>query len=104
MELRYVFTRRAPQEIKLKDPSVKVLSVSEAEKMKDEIDVMILCGGSATDLPEQGPVFAGMFNTVDSFESTLEFPNTLKKLIGIKSSRKNRSYFSRLGSRFIFNE
>lgn len=80
MELRYVFTRRAPQEIKLKDPSVKVLSVSEAEKMKDEIDVMILCGGSATDLPEQGPVFAGMFNTVDSFDTHARIPEHFEKV------------------------
>lgn len=80
MELRYVFTRRAPQEIKLKDASVKVLSVSEAEKMKDEIDVMILCGGSATDLPEQGPVFAGMFNTVDSFDTHARIPEHFEKV------------------------
>lgn len=80
MELRYVFTRRAPQEIKLKDASVKVLSVSEAEKMKDEIDVMILCGGSATDLPEQGPVFAGMFNTVDSFDTHARIPEYFEKV------------------------
>ena len=80
MELRYVFTRRAPQEIKLKDPSVKVLSVSDAEKMKDEIDVMILCGGSATDLPEQGPVFAGMFNTVHSFDTHARIPEYFEKV------------------------
>lgn len=74
MKLSYVFTRRAPEEIKLKDSSVKVMHVSDAEKMKNEIDVMILCGGSATDLPEQGPVFAHMFNTVDSFDTHAKIP------------------------------
>jgi len=80
MKLTYVFTRRAPQEIKLIDSSVKVLSVSDAEKIKDEIDVMILCGGSATDLPEQGPVFASMFNTVDSFDTHAKIPEYFDKV------------------------
>ena len=74
MKLVAVFTRRNPGDIKLKNSTVKVFHVSEAEKMKDEIDVMILCGGSATDLPEQGPVFAGMFNTVDSFDTHAKIP------------------------------
>ncbi len=74
MKLTYVFTRRAPEDIKLKDSSVKVMHVSDAEKVKNEIDVMILCGGSATDLPEQGPVFARMFNTVDSFDTHAKIP------------------------------
>ncbi|KNY27889.1 diaminopimelate dehydrogenase [Pseudobacteroides cellulosolvens] len=74
MKLTYVFTRRAPEDIKLKDSSVKVMHVSDAEKLKNEIDVMILCGGSATDLPEQGPVFARMFNTVDSFDTHAKIP------------------------------
>jgi len=74
MELTSVFTRRAPEEIKLKDSSVKVMHISDAEKMKDQIDVMILCGGSATDLPEQGPQFAKMFNTVDSFDTHAKIP------------------------------
>jgi diaminopimelate dehydrogenase len=74
MRLAAVFTRRPPEEIKLKDTSVSVLHISEADKMKDEIDVMILCGGSATDLPEQGPVFARLFNTVDSFDTHARIP------------------------------
>jgi diaminopimelate dehydrogenase len=72
--LAAVFTRRPPEKIKLKDPNVKALHISEAEKMKEEIDVMILCGGSATDLPEQGPHFAKMFNTVDSFDTHARIP------------------------------
>jgi diaminopimelate dehydrogenase len=74
MRLASVFTRRASGEIELKDSSVSVLHISEAEKMKAEIDVMILCGGSATDLPEQGPVFARLFNTVDSFDTHAKIP------------------------------
>jgi diaminopimelate dehydrogenase len=74
MRLAAVFTRRAPGEIELKDSYVSVLHISEAEKMKAEIDVMIICGGSATDLPEQGPVFARLFNTVDSFDTHARIP------------------------------
>ena len=55
-------------------PGVKVCSVQEAESMKDEIDVMILCGGSATDLPVQTPQFAKCFNVVDSFDTHARIP------------------------------
>ncbi len=74
MKLAAVFTRRAPEAVKLLDSGVKVYTVSEAEKMKDQIDVMILCGGSATDLPEQSPHFAEMFNIVDSFDTHAKIP------------------------------
>lgn len=74
MKLAAVFTRREPAGIRLKDSTVRVLHISETEKMKDEIDVMILCGGSATDLPEQGPEFARLFNTVDSFDTHAKIP------------------------------
>ena len=69
MELAAVFTRRAPETVKILTEGVKVYHVDEAEKMKDEIDVLILCGGSATDLPEQTPEFAQWFNVVDSFDT-----------------------------------
>ena len=55
MELVGVFTRRAPETVKILTETAKVYSVDDAEKMKDQIDVMILCGGSATDLPKQTP-------------------------------------------------
>ena len=58
MELVAVFTRRAPESVKLQTPGVPVLHVDEAIKMKDQIDVLILCGGSATDLPVQTPEMA----------------------------------------------
>ncbi|GIN19135.1 MAG TPA: diaminopimelate dehydrogenase [Bacillus bacterium] len=74
MELVAIFSRRDPESVETLDPSVKVLHISEAEKYKDEIDVMILCGGSATDLPEQGPNFAKLFNTIDSFDTHAKIP------------------------------
>ena len=58
MELVAIFTRRSPESLSINEPNVEVLHISSAEEYKDKIDVMILCGGSATDLPEQGPYFA----------------------------------------------
>jgi len=74
MELVAVFTRRDPADIKVNTAGVKVLHINDAVSMKNDIDVMILCGGSATDLPEQGPQFAAMFNTVDSFDTHAKIP------------------------------
>ncbi|HEY4552304.1 MAG TPA: diaminopimelate dehydrogenase [Bacillaceae bacterium] len=75
MELVALFSRREPESIDVKDKQVKVLHISKAEEYADQIDVMILCGGSATDLPEQGPYFAKMFNTVDSFDTHAKIPD-----------------------------
>ena len=72
MELVGVFTRRAPASIDAK--GAKVFSTDDAPKMRDRIDVLILCGGSATDLEVQGPHFASMFNTVDSFDTHARIP------------------------------
>jgi diaminopimelate dehydrogenase len=80
MELAAVFTRRAPETIKLLDENSKVIRIEEAEKMQGLIDVLILCGGSATDLPEQGPYFASMFNTIDSFDTHAKIPEYFKKM------------------------
>lgn len=74
MELAAVFTRRPPESVKILTDGVPVLSVEDAEKTKDEIDVMILCGGSATDLPVQTPAFAKLFNVVDSFDTHAKIP------------------------------
>lgn len=74
MELIAVFTRRSPESVVVKNKGCKVLNISDAEAYKDKIDVMILCGGSATDLPEQGPDFAKMFNAVDSFDTHAKIP------------------------------
>lgn len=74
MELAAVFTRRDPKKLKIKTEGVPVYHVDEAEKRKDQIDVMILCGGSATDLPVMGPTFAKNFNTIDSFDTHARIP------------------------------
>ena len=71
MELVCVFTRRDPASLGL---SVPVIPAAEAPNWADKIDVCILCGGSATDLPKQGPVFAQWFNTVDSFDTHARIP------------------------------
>ena len=74
MELAAVFTRRDPNEVKIQTEGVKVYSVEDAVKMKDDIDVMILCGGSATDLPKQTPEYVKYFNIIDSFDTHAKIP------------------------------
>ncbi|WP_409369407.1 diaminopimelate dehydrogenase [Lysinibacillus sp. 38-6] len=73
MELVAVFTRRDPSTVSVAS-NASVYLVDDAEKFQDDIDVMILCGGSATDLPEQGPHFAQWFNTIDSFDTHAKIP------------------------------
>ncbi len=80
MELSAVFTRRLPESIEINTPGAKVLSVSAAKDYISDIDVMVLCGGSATDLPEQGVHFAKMFNTVDSFDTHANIPDYYGKI------------------------
>lgn len=74
MELAAVFTRRNPGDVKILTQGVPVYSVDEAEKMQGKLDVVILCGGSATDLPKQTPVYAKYFNVVDSFDTHAKIP------------------------------
>lgn len=74
MELVAVFTRRNPETVKVLTEGVKVYSVSEILEHKDEIDVLILCGGSATDLPVQTPEYAKYFNVIDSFDTHARIP------------------------------
>ena len=73
MELAGVFTRRDPASLKTVT-GANVYSMEQAETMQDDIDVMILCGGSATDLPAQTPKFAAMYNVVDSFDTHANIP------------------------------
>ncbi|MER1958113.1 MAG: diaminopimelate dehydrogenase [Solibacillus sp.] len=73
MELVAVFTRRDPASVVV-NSNVPVYLVADAPNYKDQIDVMILCGGSATDLPEQVPHFAQWFNTIDSFDTHAKIP------------------------------
>jgi diaminopimelate dehydrogenase len=80
MELVGVFTRRNPEDVKLITANAKAYHIDEAIKMKDEIDVMILCGGSATDLPVQTPEYAKFFNVVDSFDTHAGIPKHFDKV------------------------
>ena len=74
MELKAVFTRRDPGSVTILTEGVSVYHVDRAPEMKDQIDVMILCGGSATDLPVQTPALARHFNVVDSFDTHARIP------------------------------
>ena len=74
MELAAVFTRRNPSDVSILTDGVPVCRIDDAAEWKDKIDVMILCGGSATDLPEQTPKFAEMFNVIDSFDTHARIP------------------------------
>ena len=74
MELVGVFTRRAPETVKIQTEGVSVYHIGDAKNMTDKIDVMILCGGSATDLPVQTPEMARLFNVVDSFDTHAKIP------------------------------
>src|SRR5699024_3742873 len=78
MELVAVLARRGAGETVKKD--VKTLHIDEATHYVDEIDVMILCGGSATDLPDQAPAFARLFNTVDSYDTHALIPEYFEKV------------------------
>ncbi len=74
MRLVGVFSRRDPVSVSLLDSSVSVYAMADIEQYQDEVDVMILCGGSKSDLPEQGPYLAQFFNTVDSFDTHAKVP------------------------------
>ena len=75
MELKAFFTRRDPSALQTNTPSAKILRTDDAASMQGELDVVILCGGSATDLPVQGPAFAKLFNTIDSFDTHAKIPD-----------------------------
>ncbi len=78
MELTAIFTRRDPTSLKVLTKDAQVASIHDAMKFIDKIDVMILCGGSATDLPVQTPEYAKYFNVVDSFDTHAKIPEHYK--------------------------
>ncbi len=75
LELVGIFTRRSPEAA-----GNGLISISEIESYKGKIDVLILCGGSATDLPDQGPALSKLFNTVDSFDTHARIPEYFAKV------------------------
>lgn len=74
MELLAVFTRRDPSTVKILTKSAQVVNVSEVNNWKDKLDVVIVCGGSATDLPKQTPEYSKIFNCIDSFDTHARIP------------------------------
>lgn len=80
MELAGVFTRRDPDKIQLFTEGVKTYRLQDAAKLADQIDVMLLCGGSMSDLPVQGPKLAGVFNTVDGYDTHAKIPDYYKAM------------------------
>ncbi|MBQ8503296.1 MAG: diaminopimelate dehydrogenase [Clostridia bacterium] len=74
MNLIAVFTRRDPGSLKIKSENVPVVSASDINEWKDKIDVLIICGGSATDLPEMTPLLAKSFNVIDSYDNHSQIP------------------------------
>ena len=88
-----VFTRRAPETVKTLT-GIPVYSASDVVKMKEEIDVMILCGGSATDLPKQTPELAQYFNVVDSFDTHAKIPQHLNAVQAVAEKANTTALIS----------
>ncbi len=87
MELRAVFTRRSPETVKILTENVPVYHAGEAKEHVDEIDVLLLCGGSATDLPQQTKEYAKYFTVVDSFDTHAKIPEHFEQVD--KSAKEN---------------
>ena len=102
MELKAVFTRRDPSTLSILTEGAKVYSVNDAPAMKDEIDVLIICGGSATDLPKQTPEMAKYFNVIDSFDTHARIPEHFE---AVDKAAKESGHIGldlrRLGSRHV---
>ncbi|MGN0894205.1 MAG: diaminopimelate dehydrogenase [Succinivibrio sp.] len=88
MELVAVFTRRDPSALKIASKNVEVANVKDVASYKDRIDVMVICGGSATDLPVQTPELAKLFNVIDSFDTHAKIPDHFKNVDD--SARENK--------------
>ena len=94
MELVGVFTRRSPETVKLLTDGIKAYSMEDAVKMKDDIDVMIICGGSATDLPQQTPQLAKYFNVIDSFDTHARIPEHFENVDKVCKENGNLAFIS----------
>ena len=92
IELEAIFTRREVSKVSENDNLM--VHISKIGDFKDRIDVMILCGGSATDLVEQGPMVAEMFNTVDSFDTHAKIPSYFEKMNEVSTASGNLSIIS----------
>ncbi len=89
-----VFTRRDPATVKIATEGAVVDSTDNIESYKDKIDVLVICGGSATDLPEQTPKYAAMFNVIDSFDTHARIPEHFANVDGAASSSNHTALIS----------
>ncbi|MBQ8605154.1 MAG: diaminopimelate dehydrogenase [Clostridia bacterium] len=94
MELVAVFTRRDPSALTINTPSAKVVNTKDVKEYIGKIDVMIICGGSATDLPVQTPELAQYFNVIDSFDTHAKIPEHFEKVDSAAKSGKNTAMIS----------
>ena len=94
MELVGVFSRRDPESVKIHTEGVKVYPASSIEEFKDEIDVLIICGGSATDLPYMTPMLAKTFNVIDSFDTHAKVPEHFANVDNAANEGKNVAIIS----------
>ena len=94
MELVAVFTRRDPSTVKTLTEGIAVVPSFEAAEWKDKIDVLVICGGSATDLPTQTPEYASMFNVIDSFDTHAKIPEHFANVDKAASDSKHTALIS----------
>ncbi|HLV28617.1 MAG TPA: diaminopimelate dehydrogenase [Burkholderiaceae bacterium] len=94
MQLVGVYTRRDPGGVQPLDAAVPVRRLDDIDTYRDEIDVLVLCGGSKNDLPEQGPALAARFNTVDSFDTHARIPEYFESVDAAARSGRNVSIIS----------
>jgi diaminopimelate dehydrogenase len=94
MELVAVVTRRNPSQLKISNKSAAIYSMEQAATLKTKVDVAVLCGGSAVDLPKQGPVMAALFNTVDSFDTHARIPDYFNAMDKAAAKNKHISIIS----------
>ena len=94
MELSAVFTRRDPASVKVATEGAKVVHMDDMLSMKGDVDVMVLCGGSATDLPVMGPEIAANFNTIDSFDTHAKIPEYFANVDKAAKEGNNMSIIS----------
>jgi len=94
MELVAIFTRRDPATVKTLTPGVEVALSSDASNYKDKIDVLVICGGSATDLPKQTPEYASMFNVIDSFDTHAKIPEHFENVDKAASASNHTALIS----------
>ena len=94
MELTAVFTRRSPETLKILTPDIPVVSLNDILAWKGKLDVLILCGGSATDLPAMTPALAKDFNVIDSFDTHAKIPQHFAAVDGPAREGGNIAFIS----------